>query len=105
MKRKKLNNDATKRQPNEGQSETNRYFRFDLIRNDILGLYREVFNAWDTSESKIFSYRKSPFTFLGSLFNRKKQAPMSLQFIPIKENAAHKSIHQKQMEQHGNRPI
>jgi len=53
--------------------------RFDVVNKAFLGTHREVFNAWDPTESKVFTFLKKVYDRLVHPEGNMKQ----LELIPI----------------------
>ncbi|GAB5526452.1 MAG: hypothetical protein Roseis2KO_43240 [Roseivirga sp.] len=56
---------------------------FDILNNAFLGTYREVFNAWDPTESKVFTFMKTVCDWLTHMEQNSAKTPLTLQLIPI----------------------
>lgn len=61
------------------QYKTREHSRFDVINKAFLGTHREVFNAWDPTESKVFTFLKTVYDRMMHPEGNMKQ----LQLIPI----------------------
>ena len=78
--------------------------KFDLPKGLILSYYREVFNAWSQSESKLLIWFLRLSDFLERLLKKMNQPQRQfLQLIPIDPNQKNKLVNANQIEKYGYR--
>lgn len=76
-------NDLDKGKPSKPEIKVGRLNLFDILNDAFLGTYREVFNAWDPKESKVFTFLKTAYAWLIQVAKNNAKAPLTLQLIPI----------------------
>ena len=86
-------------------SKANTPSLFDRLNNIISSTYREVFNAWDPTESNIFVHINTLANSLVGLLEMAKPKPSTLQLIPIRSQQRHISTDTKHLENNGHRSI
>lgn len=95
-------NDLDKGKPFTPDMKVGRLNLFDILNDAFLGTYREVFNAWDPKESKVFTFLKTAYAWLIGVKKNNTQTLLTLQLIPVDPKQDDVFVELRRLKENGN---